>query len=135
MRPINPNTPNSLWVALYGGKGGVALLATLRAPAQTVVVAEDGGGDALTLLDHALLDLRRLCARHISVYTNIRYLATLYTFPVRLEPTAPDRTHLYDPRQWDIVRLLSGYATWRVTYADRLPNAQALWEDMYGNHH
>ena len=97
------------------------------------VLQGKGNEDIFALLATVLSDVKALCARHIVVFTNDPALADVFTFPVHLEPKAPNRMHLYVPTQWDILRAFCNYDSWQLKHADKLPKAQALWEMTYGS--
>lgn len=131
-------TPNTLFIALWKEKGKAVTLGNFRAAdALTPVVDEwgpivqDRGDDSVELLAATLNDVERLKARHVVIFTNDQALADLYTFPVRLEPTREDRSHLYVPAQWDIIRSFCLYESWQCKYAEKLPKAKELWEETH----
>lgn len=133
-------TPNTLFIALWNEKGKAVTLGNFRASdAMTPAIdewgpiVEDKGADAVELLAATLNDVERLRARHVVIFTNDQALADLYTFPVRLEPTGPDRMHLYNKAQWDIIRSFCLYDSWQMKFAEQLPRAREYWEETYGN--
>ncbi len=135
------DTPNTLFLAVWHQKGQSVALGNFRTMEGMEPEIEGmgplvqaKGNDPFVLLAKVLSDVKCLCARHIVVFTNDAALAETFTFPVRLEPTSPDRTHLSVPAQWDIIRELCLYETWQMKHAEKLPKAAQYWEETYGKH-
>lgn len=137
------HTPNTLFIALWKQKYKCIVLGNFRGEdgmepevaGMGPVLQGKGNDDTFALLAAALRDAKALCARHIVVFTNDPALADVFTFPVHLEPKAPNRMHLYVPTQWDILRAFCNYDSWQLKHADKLPKAQALWDAVYGGKH
>jgi hypothetical protein len=132
-------TPNTLFLAVWSKAGKCIVLGNFRNETgmepeieEMGPLVEWKGEDPFALLAKTLADVKALCARHIVIFTNDAKLAEVFTFPVRLEPTSPTRTHLTVPAQWDILRAFCLYDSWQCKHAEKLPKAQQLWEETYG---
>jgi hypothetical protein len=128
------STPNTLFVALWTDGKNSAVVGSLRTDGgEMLPVLATTGDEPYATLAHCLDDVRAVAARHIVLYTNSAMVANTYRAPIRLEPTAPDRQHLYDPHKWSILSNLCRYASWQIVHTKNLPKAQQLWKESHAN--
>lgn len=130
-------TPNTLSLALWVAKDAAGALRTLAVGSlcgldgEQIDVGEMGGSDPIDTLVRTLEDMKPLVARYVIVFTNSKRVVGLYSRPVRLEPTAPDRMGFYDPKQWAVLRYLCGYERWRFVHLSKLPAVERKWAERF----